>query len=64
MKDILLIQAESGEILLVAATPDAHTELAKSEALSSKTWNNLALAGDVLVVRNDREAAAFTLPAK
>jgi len=64
VKDILLIQAESGEILLVAATPDAHTELAKSEALSSKTWNNLALAGDVLVVRNDREAAAFTLPAK
>ena len=64
VKDNLLIQAESGEILLVAATPDAHTELAKSEALSSKTWNNLALAGDVLVVRNDREAAVFTLPVK
>ncbi len=60
--DKLLIQAESGEVVLVAATPDAHHELAKFSALSSKTWNNLALAGNILVVRNDREAAAFELP--
>ena len=64
VKDKLLIQAESGQILLVAATPDAHSELATCDALSSKTWNNLALAGNVLVVRNDREAAAFELPIK
>lgn len=62
VRDSLLIQAESGEIVLVAASPKAHQELAKFEALTSKTWNNLALAGDVLVVRNDREAAAFRLP--
>jgi outer membrane protein assembly factor BamB len=60
--DKLLIQAESGEIVLVAANPDGHQELAKFNALFSKTWNNLALAGNVLVVRNDREAAAFELP--
>lgn len=58
----LLIQAESGEIALVAASPDGHQEFAKFNALFSKTWNNLALAGKVLVVRNDREAAAFELP--
>ena len=58
----LLIQAESGEIVLVAANPQTHHELAKFEALTSKTWNNLALAGNLLVVRNDREAAAFRLP--
>jgi len=60
--DKLLIQAESGEIVMVAATPTLHLELAKFEALSSKTWNNHALAGDILVVRNDREAAAIRLP--
>ncbi len=62
VKDKLLIQAESGEIVLVAANPREHQELAKFEALTSKTWNHLALAGDVLVVRNDREASAFRLP--
>lgn len=60
--DKLLIQAESGEVVLVAASPDGHRELGKFNALFSKTWNNLALAGNVLVVRNDREAAAFELP--
>ncbi len=60
--DKLLIQAESGEVVLVAATSDEHRELAKFNALFSKTWNNLALAGNVLIVRNDREAAAFELP--
>jgi outer membrane protein assembly factor BamB len=60
--DKLLIQAETGEIVLVAATPDEHRELSKFNALFSKTWNNIALAGNILVVRNDREAAAFELP--
>jgi len=60
--DKLLIQAESGELVLVATNPDQHLELAKFNALFSKTWNNLALAGNILIVRNDREAAAFELP--
>lgn len=62
VRNRLLIQAESGEIVLVAATPSAHLELARFEALSSKTWNEMALAGEVLVVRNDCEAAAVRLP--
>ncbi len=62
VRDKLLIQSESGEVVLVKATPDSLVELAKFEALSSKTWNNLALAGDIMVVRNDREAAAVKLP--
>jgi len=62
IQDKLLILAESGEVVLVKATSDLHQELTKFEALTSKTWNNIALAGDILVVRNDREAAAFRLP--
>ena len=62
--DKLLIQAESGDIVLVLADPKAHRELTRFQALDNKTWNYPALAGNVLVVRNDREAAAYELPVK
>ncbi len=62
--DLVLIQTESGEVVLVEATPDEHRELARLDALHDKTWNHAALAGNILVVRNDREAAAFELPVR
>ncbi|MCY2985234.1 MAG: PQQ-like beta-propeller repeat protein [Planctomycetota bacterium] len=62
VRNKLLIQAESGEVVLVAANPTAHLELARFEALTSKTWNEIALSGNIMVVRNDCEAAAILLP--
>ncbi len=62
VNDLLLIQAETGEVVLVAATPEEHREMASLTALSGKTWNHAALAGNILVVRSDREAAAYELP--
>ena len=59
VEDVLLIQAEPGDIVLVEATPDGHRELARLPALPGKTWNNPVLAGDLLLVRNDREAACY-----
>ena len=58
----LLVQLESGEIALVRASPDSFQELSRFNALSDRTWNHLALAGSILLVRNDREAAAYELP--
>jgi outer membrane protein assembly factor BamB len=60
--DLLLIQAESGDVVLAEVNPQAHVELARLAALNSKTWNNPALAGRYLLVRNDREAACYELP--
>jgi hypothetical protein len=57
----LLIQCESGEIALVEANPEIHIELARFRALDDKTWNHPSLAGNILVVRNDHEAAAYEL---
>ena len=60
--DLLLIQAENGEVAWVEATPSGHHELGRFAALEGKTWNNPALAGRFLLVRNDHEAACYELP--
>lgn len=60
--DLLLVQAESGDVVLVEAIPDEHRELTRFSPLRSKTWNNPVLVGNRLLVRNDQEAACFELP--
>ncbi len=57
--DVLLIQAESGDVVLVEATPDAFREMTRIEALTDRTWNHPVLVDGLLLVRNDREAACF-----
>lgn len=59
--DLLLVQAEPGDVVLVEATPEEHRELARVPALRQRTWNHPALAGNILLVRNDREAACYQL---
>jgi outer membrane protein assembly factor BamB len=60
--DLLLITTEQGELLLVRATPQRHEEVTRFPALEDKTWNNPALAGPYLLVRNHLEAACYQLP--
>lgn len=57
----LLVQLESGEVALVEASPDSLREISRFVALSDRTWNHPVLAGNLLLVRNDREAACFEL---
>ena len=59
--DVLLIQAESGEVVAVPATPKQPAELGRLAALDGQTWNTLCVSGSNLLVRNAQEAACYKL---
>ena len=57
----LIVMTDAGELVLVKASPDQHTEVARFAAIQGKTWNYPAIAGGRLLVRNANEMAAFNL---
>ena len=59
--DVLVVLAESGEVVHVRATPDGHQEIGRFDALEGKTWNHPAIANGRLLVRNNQQAACFLL---
>lgn len=61
--DALLVSAEDGRVLAVAATPDEPDRvLGQFQALEGKCWAVPAVADGLLLWRNDEECGAWELP--
>ena len=60
--DLLVVLAETGELALVDASPQAFREIGRIQAIEGKTWNNPVLVGPRIFVRNHLEMAAYDLP--
>jgi outer membrane protein assembly factor BamB len=60
---MLIVQTEDGEIVLVAASPERPNDVrGRIQALNGPSWNNIALYGPYLAIRNAKEAAVYRLP--
>lgn len=59
--ELYLLMAEAGELVLLRPTSEAANELARFRVFNAKTWNPIALAGDLLLVRDETEAACLRL---
>ena len=60
--DLLIVTAENGHVLMLAADPGEARELGRFNALPGKMWNPPALSPPFLIVRTEREAACYRLP--
>lgn len=60
--DLLVVQAETGDVALVEASSAEYREVARIAALEGRTWNHPVLSGPLLLVRNDHEAACYEVP--
>lgn len=58
----LLVQAENGDIALVDPQPQKFLELARLPMLNNKSWNNPAVSGRYILVRNAEEAVCLEWP--
>jgi outer membrane protein assembly factor BamB len=61
---LLAVVSDKGQVVLLAAKPDAFEERGEFQAVNGKTWNHPAIAQDRLYVRNAQEMACFDLHGK
>lgn len=61
--DLFLILNDDGTLVLADASPDAFRELGRAKLLDGRdAWGPMALAGDRLLIRDDRTLACIRLP--
>ncbi len=59
--DVILVQSDTGEVVLVEANSERHRQIARFPAIKGKTWNHPVVTRGRLLVRNAQEAACYDL---
>ena len=59
--DFFIVQSERGYLAQVLVSSDHFEETAKVQALDHRTWTHPAIANGVLLIRTDRQMAAFRI---
>jgi len=59
--DHILVLGERGQLALVKTDPTSFVEQGKIQVLKGRTWNNMALTGGLLFIRNHKEMACYNL---
>ena len=59
--DHILILGERGQLALVKADPQSFVERGRIQVFEGRTWNNMALSGGLLFVRNHKEMVCYDL---
>jgi hypothetical protein len=60
-QELLLVLAETGEVVLLATNSKQLEEIGRFKAIEGKTWNHPAIAHGRLFVRNGEEMACYEL---
>ena len=59
----LLVQCANGDLALIKAVPEQLTEVARFTALHGKSWNEPAIGGGKILLRNNAEMACYEISA-
>ena len=62
--DKLLIHGEDGVLALAELNSDKYEKLGQINTVAGFCWNTIAIYGDLVLVRSEREAACYRLPIK
>ncbi len=59
--DNILIQGDQGQLVLIKATPEKYTELARAQILSGDCWNNPSVANGYVLSRSKSQIVCLDL---
>jgi outer membrane protein assembly factor BamB len=60
----VLVLSDAGDLVLVKATPDAYTEVARSHVLAGKCWNYASFSDGRIYARSTKEGVSLEASAK